>query len=157
DRAAELIALMRTHLREPQSGMIIEFRNEVGAPDSERGHIVEPGHLFEWCWLLHQAGSQLGDATCFMDAAALFERALAVGLDQELGGVFDQVSVDGTLIAETKRIWPVTELIKACAASFNATRQAGDLARLRDSVEFLFGAYLLSDGGWRERLRRDLG
>jgi mannose-6-phosphate isomerase len=156
DHAADLIELMRTSLREPQSGMIIEFRNEVGEPDSERGHIVEPGHLFEWCWLLHQSGPQLGDATCLMDAAALFERGLAVGIDQEFGGVFDQVSIDGRLVADTKRIWPVTELVKACAARFNATRQARDLARLRDAVEFLFGAYLLPDGGWRERLRRDL-
>jgi mannose-6-phosphate isomerase len=156
DRASDLIELMRARLRDPQSGMITEFRNEVGEPDRHRGHIVEPGHHFEWCWLLHLCSSQLDQPACVDDATGLFERAYAFGIDKELGGVFDQASVDGVLIADTKRIWPVTELIKAHAARFKTTAQAVELAALRDAVEFLFTAYLLPDGGWRERLRRDL-
>ena len=156
DRASDLIGLMRTRLHEPQSGMIIEFRNEAGEPDHERGHIVEPGHLFEWCWLLHLASARLDQPACLQDADGLFERACASGIDKQFGGVFDQVSIDGKLIADTKRIWPVTELIKAHAARYKATRQTRELAALCDAVEFLFRAYLLPDGGWRERLRRDL-
>jgi len=156
DRATDLIGVMRTRLREPRSGMITEFRNEAGEPDLQRGHIVEPGHLFEWCWLLHLSSSRLDQLACLDDATGLFERGYAAGTDKDFGGVFDQVSVDGELIADTKRIWPLTELVKAHAARFNATRQVNELAALCDAVEFLFTAYLLPDGGWRERLRRDL-
>jgi mannose-6-phosphate isomerase len=147
---------MRTRLREPQSGMIVEVRNEAGEPDRQRGHIVEPGHLFEWYWLLHRSSSQLDQPGCLDDATGLFERAGRAGIDKEFGGIFDQISVDGALIADTKRIWPVTELIKAHAARFATTRQPGERDALCDAVEFLFAAYLLPDGGWRERLRRDM-
>src|SRR6185369_8252154 len=94
--------------------------------------------------------------TCLADAASLFERGFSVGIDPDFGGVFDQVAVDGNLLVDTKRIWPVTELIKAHAARCKATRQAAELTQLRGAVELLFTVYLLPDGGWRERLRRDL-
>ena len=41
----------------------------------------------------------------------LYARALAVGLDTEHGGVFDQIHrVDGSVLKPTKRLWPQVEL-----------------------------------------------
>jgi mannose/cellobiose epimerase-like protein (N-acyl-D-glucosamine 2-epimerase family) len=155
ERVHGLIGIMRSWLVERQSGTIIEYRDAQGQPDGTLGHVVEPGHQFEWYWLLHQVAPML-DAADRAAATRLFDWALTHGVDKEFDGVYDQVSVDGTVIADTKRIWPLTEMIKACAVRFTDTRSAADQAAVRRAVELLFKAYLLPHGGWRERLRRDL-
>jgi mannose/cellobiose epimerase-like protein (N-acyl-D-glucosamine 2-epimerase family) len=156
DTARTLVGLLRSRLRDSATGTISEFRNERGEPDAGRGHIVEPGHHFEWCWLLHQAANEFEPDQCREDAGRLFEWALAHGVDHRHGGVFDQVGSDGLVIADTKRIWPLTEYIKARAARFADSREAAERDAMMVAVTLLFEAYLLPDGGWRERLRRDL-
>jgi mannose-6-phosphate isomerase len=70
--------------------------------------------------------------------------------------VLDQVGNDGRVIADTKRIWPLTEYVKARAARFRHAREPAELDAMIAALTLLFDAYLLPDGGWRERLRRDL-
>jgi mannose/cellobiose epimerase-like protein (N-acyl-D-glucosamine 2-epimerase family) len=106
--------------------------------------------------LLLDAERSLGDAGCGADAARLFDWAVIHGLDRQHGGVFDEVAVDGRLVADTTRIWPLTEYIKARAARFAGSRQPQEVIELRAALDLLFSAYLLGDGGWRERLDRDL-
>ncbi len=156
ETATRLVALFRTRLIDRESGTISEFRDESGQPDAVRGHIVEPGHHFEWFWLLHRAADVLGLPECRGDAARLFEWAAAHGIDRRHGGVFDQVGTHGRVIADTKRLWPLTEYIKARAVRLVETGSASERAALVAALELLFSAYLLPDGGWRERLRRDL-
>jgi mannose-6-phosphate isomerase len=154
--ADSLIALLRDRLVDAATGTISEFRDESGAPDAERGHIVEPGHHFEWCWLLHQAAEVFAPERCREDADRLFAWALTHGVDRQYCGVFDQVATDGRVITDTKRIWPLTEYIKARAARYRNRRDPRERDELVAALRLLFEAYLLPDGGWRERLRRDL-
>jgi mannose-6-phosphate isomerase len=156
DGARTLNALLRDRLVDAATGTISEFRDEHGAADAERGHIVEPGHHFEWCWLLHQAAEMLEPERCREDADRLFEWALTHGIDRQYRGVFDQVATDGRVIADTKRIWPLTEYIKARAARYRNRRDPRERDEMVGALRLLFEAYLLPDGGWRERLRRDL-
>jgi mannose-6-phosphate isomerase len=154
--ARAVVGLLRTRLRDPATGTISEFRDERGEPDAARGHIVEPGHHFEWCWLLHQAAEIFEPERCRDDAGQLFAWALAHGIDRRHGGVLDQVGNDGRVIADTKRIWPLTEYVKARAVRFRHGREPAELDAMIAALALLFDAYLLPDGGWRERLRRDL-
>jgi len=156
DDARTIVRLLRDRLCDPATGTIGEFRDERGKPDAARGHIVEPGHHFEWCWLLHQAAQVFEPEQCRRDARRLFAWALAHGVDRRHGGVLDQVGTDGRVLADTKRIWPLTEYIKARAARFGDSRDPSEVDELIAALTLLFDAYLLPDGGWRERLRRDL-
>jgi mannose/cellobiose epimerase-like protein (N-acyl-D-glucosamine 2-epimerase family) len=156
DDARTVVGLLRSRLRDPATGTISEFRDAHGEPDPEHGHVVEPGHHFEWCWLLHQAAQIFEPEQCRDDAGRLFDWALAHGIDRRHGGVLDQVGSDGRVIADSKRIWPLTEYVKARAARFLHGRRPSELDELITALTLLFDAYLLPDGGWRERLRRDL-
>ena len=60
------------------------------------------------------------------------------------------------MLAQTKRIWPVCEAIKAYAARWRVTGAAGDLAKMRDWLDFLCRCYLRPAGCWTETLQRDL-
>jgi mannose/cellobiose epimerase-like protein (N-acyl-D-glucosamine 2-epimerase family) len=155
-RAEHLIALFRTRLLDPATRTIREFRDEQGRPDALRGHIVEPGHHFEWSWLLQQAADVLGSAEYRSHAVPVFAWAATHGIDFGFGGVFDQVGTDGAVIADTKRLWPLTEYIKTRAVRFRQRGEESERAEVIPALDLLFSAYLLPDGGWRERLRQNL-
>ncbi|MGG2334310.1 AGE family epimerase/isomerase, partial [Salmonella enterica] len=58
DLALELLVLFETRLFDAASGTLAEFF----AHDWQRlrPSAIEPGHQFEWAWLLHQAGRLVG-------------------------------------------------------------------------------------------------
>ena len=156
DRVLHLLQVFATRLFDREAGIIREFRDSSGEPDPQRGHIVEPGHHFEWAWLLDRAAAVAYPAMCHDGATRLFDWALAHGIDRHHEGVFDQVAPEGRVIAETKRLWPQAEYIKARAARLRRSADPGERSALLAALDVMFAAYLASGGGWRERLRRDL-
>ena len=74
--------------------------------------------MFEWVWLLRWYERLFGEDTSSI-ANALWFKALAIGLDAE-GLVYDQVTADGRVTEATKRLWPMTELIKAAVSQARA-------------------------------------
>jgi mannose-6-phosphate isomerase len=69
------------------------------------------------------------------------------------------VTGDGEILRDTKRIWPLTEYIKAESVRLNTgtEKESGRASKaLINALDFLFSHYLLPNGGWRERLTRDL-
>ncbi len=154
--AERLIELFHARLFDPATGILGEFFDDAGRVHPETGHRVEPGHHFEWSWLLHEFAGMSGDERSRPAAEALLRWASRCGIDSEHGGIFDQVDRSGAVIADTKRIWPLTECVKAYVARYRASRDAANRERALGFVDFLFAHYLLPDGGWREILRRDL-
>ena len=154
-RADGMTALFTARLFEAGHGVLGEFYGRDGAPHPETGGLVEPGHHFEWSWLLHidaERRAALPDPA----AARLFGWALRHGVDAERGGIYDQLDRSGRVLLDTKRIWPLCEGIKAYAARW---RQTGDRAMRDDAVrwlDFLIAHYLRPDGKWLESLDRDL-
>lgn len=76
------------------------------------GDSTEPGHHFEWAWLLNHAE---------LDAPAdvplrLCERAERVGVDPARGVAMNAVAVDGAVLDADARLWPQTERLKAALA-----------------------------------------
>ncbi len=152
--AAALLALFRTCLFDAATGTLGEYFDAAGAPAPDTGHIVEPGHQFEWYWLLHQAIRVTGDAAVAPAADALLAWGLRHGLDAGQGGVVDEVDRTGRVLKDTKRIWPLTEAVRALAWRVRTGDDAA-WAPFRALVDDLLDHRLLPDGSWREWVARD--
>jgi mannose/cellobiose epimerase-like protein (N-acyl-D-glucosamine 2-epimerase family) len=143
DDARALVELLERRFLDRETGGLMEHF----APDWKvANRTVEPGHHYEWTWLLLAHRDALGPARADDTAARLFAYAEAEGLDADLG-VFDRISGPGRQKAADKRLWPQTERVKALAAR-------GDVAALQRALEALFARYARKDGGWIEHVDR---
>jgi len=154
--ANAVVDLFHRHLFDAQGGTLGEFFDEKGLPQRETGRRVEPGHHFEWFWILREGSNLWSDARTPPAAERLFEWAERNGVDPEAGGVFDVLDREGRVIKDSKRIWPQAERIKAHASRARVGAAKGERTSLVPLVQFLFDKYLLADGGWRESLERKL-
>jgi mannose/cellobiose epimerase-like protein (N-acyl-D-glucosamine 2-epimerase family) len=116
DEATRLVALFLDRFHDARTATLGEFFTESWAPHPEDGHVVEPGHHYEWVWLLHRYHAQGGTLDVLPAAEALFATARRHGHDPEHGGIHDRIDRAGRAIATTRRIWPVAEAIKAHVA-----------------------------------------
>jgi mannose/cellobiose epimerase-like protein (N-acyl-D-glucosamine 2-epimerase family) len=149
----DLYRLFHTRLFDFGRGALPERHDEhwraIAAPDA----IFEPGHHFEWIWLLDRYAGVSGARVDGL-VAALAARAYAEGVDRD-GAVIEAVALDGTRRIESRRCWGVCEGLKAAASDFEhgrspelatqrATRFLGALRRLFLSAPF--------PGGWVDRI-----
>ncbi len=162
DRARAIIALFRNKFRDPATGTLGEFfaadwRPAEGDVNSPGGNWVEPGHHFEWVWLLHQYG-RLAHEDMTADAAGLFAFARRHGIDDD-GLAFDGVQRDGTVADDNKRLWVQTEAIKALVARSEYAGDDDAAAALGPLVDQVFATYLeapgVAPGAWQDHVRRD--
>jgi|SRR5271165_5625509 len=98
------------------------------------GRIIEPGHQFEWAWLLLR--SRLRHAAPVRHAAL---RLIAIG---EQAGVRNHVAVnalldDFTVHDPNARLWPQTERLKAALLAAQLTNEAEYWSMARDAAASL--------------------
>jgi mannose-6-phosphate isomerase len=118
-----------------------ELHDHDWRPELAPGASFEPGHHFEWIWLLRRVGAATGRPVEAL-IEALAERAYAEGLDAT-GAVVERVAIVGTDRTTSRRCWGACEGLKAAASDFEfgvqpqraAGRAAGFLRALR--TEFL--------------------
>jgi mannose/cellobiose epimerase-like protein (N-acyl-D-glucosamine 2-epimerase family) len=118
-RAAEIYGMMACRFFKPDTGTLGEYFDGKWEPKSGvAGTICEPGHHYEWSWLLRRYACCVGRG---MDPIAerLFAHANRFGIDAG-GLVVDELLDDGTVHRGSRRCWPQTEAIKACCAAFEA-------------------------------------
>lgn len=154
--AASLVMLFMQRLRSDDGTKVLEHFDDAGRPNGETGRIVEPGHAYEWYGLLQDYAAASGEAQYRSIAAPLLVWADAQGVDPQHGGIYDQLDTEGRVVSERKRIWPLTECIRAQAMRAIATAEPAAYAALDRRIAFLTQHYLIPGGGWREFLRRDL-
>lgn len=133
------------------NGNLHEFFGADWTRCGKDGHIVEPGHMMEWAWLLDKYGALTGEPQVSL-SQRLYTRALAVGRDRASGLLVDRISSDGTPVWSRRRLWPQTELVKASIAMGRMGDPSGfDVAA--DALEQLRTTYfnVSIDGLWRER------
>lgn len=114
-------------------------------PIGSAGNRLEPGHQFEWFYLVKRAGAVI--AASGLDAALerAFDLAERHGVDRATGGVCAALNEDGTMQDATQRIWAQTEYLRALA-----TRgRTADLACLASQIE-RFRARFIHPRGWHE-------
>jgi mannose/cellobiose epimerase-like protein (N-acyl-D-glucosamine 2-epimerase family) len=148
DEAAEIVRMFRTRFFNGTT--LGEYFAGDWSPDAERGHLVEPGHHFEWSWLLGRYARAYQAKEAQATADALFDFARAHGIDPQHGGIYDEVDRAGRVVTDRKRIWPLTECLKAFAQRPHLK------VELETHLRFLMDRYLLPDGRWNEHLDREL-
>lgn len=165
DRARVIVDLFRDRFLDPGTGTLGEFFEADWRPaPGTAGQIVEPGHHFEWVWLLRRyaeaSGVEMRD-----EADALYAFAMTHGTDrapgQAQGLAFDSVLRSGsdarlghgTSLDDNKRIWVQTESIKAQLARLERGPDPDAEQHLELLLERLFGLYLaVGNGAWQDHL-----
>lgn len=157
EQAHAVARLFRSRLLDPQRGCLGEYFTADWRPHPGKlGERIEPGHHFEWVWLLHRYAHLAEEPSILDEAEQLFRFALRTGVDPEHGGVFDETDREGRVRRDTKRLWPQTELVKALAARFEASGAPVERGRLDAALRHCFARYVdPRRRAWRDHLTRE--
>jgi len=157
DRARKLVGVFQSRLFHTEQGVLLEYFAEDWSdhPDPAKRRIFEPGHHFEWVWLLREfenlSGEDMGPW-----ADRLILNALESGVGED-GLVFDEIATDMTVLKRSHRIWPHAEGAKAAVASRLLFRQ-GDAPRFASTmIRALIDHFLDKpfEGGWIDHISAD--
>jgi mannose/cellobiose epimerase-like protein (N-acyl-D-glucosamine 2-epimerase family) len=160
-RADQVFGLFERHFLDSAAGQLIEFFDRDWREVPEDGHCLrEPGHFFEWTWLLHRYAtlSDRPEAAAFM--RPLFDWAWRHGVDRESAApfvVFEGVDPEGRVLnGGSKRLWPQAEAVKACLAIYERSGDKAALDGARRLLAALFRVFAdLETPRWREQVDRD--
>jgi len=158
DEVAELALIKYI---DPDGGFLLEYFDAAWSPiPGDDGRLVEPGHQFEWAWLLMN-WSRLRDRPEGLTAAARLYDIGRVGVDEIRGIAINALWSDLSVRDAEARTWPQTEWIKAavvlaqCEAP-GSSRQAALLADVDAGIHAL-AKYLRTPvaGLWWDRCLAD--
>lgn len=134
------------------TGVVGEYFSASLQPaDGIAGKLVEPGHHYEWIWLLRWYETVSGTATdSYVDA--LYAHADRYGFDGA-GMIVDEILVDGTHHTRSRRLWPIAEAIKANMVEARRGRPQS-AAKATALAHQLRDRFLTARpaGGWIDRL-----
>ncbi|KXI27782.1 AGE family epimerase/isomerase [Paraglaciecola hydrolytica] len=115
-KAGQIFSLFEQYFFNPKTHVLHEhFDANWQLAEGQAGESVEPGHMFEWVWLLRWY-ERLTATPVGHYCDALYQKALTIGCDPLSQLIYDVVDTQGTIIKGTKRCWPLTELVKASLA-----------------------------------------
>ena len=144
--ADEIGGLARRHFIDPEGGFLREFFEADWSPaGGEAGRLVEPGHQFEWAWLLTRWGRARGDDWSGEAAARLYDAGLR-GVDGARGVAIDELGDDLEVRSPRARLWPQTERLKA-ALILGRGAPDGHAAEALKGLRL----YLQPGGLWRDK------
>jgi mannose-6-phosphate isomerase len=152
-KADEITALAIDRLIDPVTGAIGEVYDSRWRPAPGRaGDLREPGHQFEWAFLLSEAG-QLLDRDLREPVERLYDFGTRFGLAD--GRVISAVDARGSPVDTASRLWQQTERLRASIALAGAIPGV-EPAHHRESLAG-FQRFLLSGAPayWHDRLSSD--
>src|SRR5690606_3623605 len=116
--ADEIVGLFRDHFFHAPSRTLGEYFNEdLSELPGEKGLLTEPGHQFEWAWIL--AGYQRATGINMSHyVKALVESGERHGVDVVTRETFNVVRRDGVVLDRGTRVWPNAERVQAAVALF---------------------------------------
>lgn len=149
-----IVALAQRRFIDSDTGMIREFFSSDWSPAAGGdGSLIEPGHQFEWAWLLARYARARADAQTLEVAWRLFEAGLN-GVDPSRGVAIDAMDIDGSIRSARARLWPQTEWLKAAlilASSSDDGRRDLCLMQAAKAQRALW-RYLTPVGLWRDKM-----
>jgi mannose-6-phosphate isomerase len=139
--AEEIVGLALGAFIDPISGALREYFDQDWRPaGGEAGRLVEPGHQFEWAWLLLRWSRLAGRHPLTIDARVAAMRLLTNGEDHGVDPVrnvaMNSLLDDFSIHDGRARLWPQTERIKAWALA-SAQAQGAWWDMVADGVEGL--------------------
>jgi mannose/cellobiose epimerase-like protein (N-acyl-D-glucosamine 2-epimerase family) len=150
DVAHELVQLFHRHFFDPATGTLGEFFDANLTPCAgDAGDHVEPGHHYEWVWLLSEY-EKISGVSLLPQKRALYHFAENHGVDRTTGAILDVVGRDGRVLSASRRLWPQTEAIKAHLTMLTESQNAP--LRLQQCLENILVRHFndCPAGTWRE-------
>lgn len=144
DMASDIVRLVRKRMVDRKTRAVRERFDEGWTPLA--GDRIEPGHQFEWAWLLMRWSAVSGDRAAAETARSLYAVGLR-GVDPARGVVADSLAEDLDAPGPQARFWGQTEWLKAALV----LGEADDARRAMASVD----RYRLPHGLWRDRMTTD--
>jgi len=141
EQARALVGLLQGRFVNGGSGRLCELYDAQLEPLRGAEQRVEPGHHYEWVWLLQRWSALTGEPAATTQRA-LLDYADAHGFAH--GGVVDELDAQGRVRAPGMRLWPQTERLKAVALG-DSTQE------LETSLGYCFLHYARPDGAWHEQ------
>jgi mannose/cellobiose epimerase-like protein (N-acyl-D-glucosamine 2-epimerase family) len=139
-RLAALAAGVASAFVHEATGCIAEL------PIGSANNWLEPGHQFEWLFLVEGSRHEAFEARGLsVSLARAFDFAQRFGVDASTGGVAASVDEIGRVIDSTQRIWAQTEYLRALATHGSETARAA----LPAQIERFAGRFLHASG-WTE-------
>lgn len=152
ERADRIVSLMQR--RFAADGTLGEFFDEGWAPFAGgKGLIREPGHHYEWTWLLYHHERLTGSKSARESARRLFAFGERFGQGAPGGPVVNEVDPQGKVLNGAALLWPQTEYLKALAARVEFESDAGAAARLDAHLRLIFERFVdPATGLWTNQL-----
>lgn len=155
-RIHALLAVFEERLFDPQTSTLAEmFDDDWTRKSFADGQKIEPGHHFEWCWLLSNADRLLG-TNYSQHVHALFGFAERYGVRADTHLIYDGLDDRGAVIDNGHRSWPQTERLKALIA-MHESHDVHTVDQMSFVVETLFQYYLspAPSGAWIDHVNFD--
>src|SRR5581483_2658647 len=112
EESAGICRRMEESVIDAKSGALRELFDDQWRPVQEDGKIlVEPGHHYEWSWLLNRASHHMPINPALIKGILGF--ADRYGVNAQTGLVYDQTTESGEITQATHRLWVQTEALKA--------------------------------------------
>lgn len=148
--ADAIVDLARRAFIDANGGFLREFLDADWRPTAgEAGTLVEPGHQFEWAWLLTRWGRARADDWSAGAARRLYEAGQR-GISAARGVAIDELDDRLAVRSNRARLWPQTEWLKA-ALILEADLPPGQAAEALKALR----AYLEPTGLWRDKQEAD--
>lgn len=160
--AEEILDLALTRFIDADLGFVREFFDgDWSAGTGADGQLIEPGHQFEWAWLLLRWADGARDERVRQVGLSLIELGDTYGVDHRRSVAVASIRADKGLADKgirdpLARLWPQTERIKAACIAAEATHEPRYWDMAADAAHGLM-KYLDTPlrGLWRDKMRPD--
>ena len=144
----EIVDLALGKFIDGETGVLREFFDSEWRPLEGEGGLIEPGHHFEWAWLLERWGRARNDGRAREMARRLYANGLR-GVDAQRQVAMNALWDDFSVRDRAARLWPQTEHLKA-------TLSFGDEGEVLGAAQGL-AKYLdvPARGAWRDKMQAD--
>lgn len=134
-----------------QDAVVEHFDDNWNILQRDGDIVVEPGHVFEWCWLLYRFERHFQTSCPEISGLLLFGRQHGIATNGLLSG---EINLNGRPIKSEVRLWPHAEWVRAEVVA----RRQTPSDRLVDALTALWR--FLDQGGpglWAERYNPNTG
>jgi mannose/cellobiose epimerase-like protein (N-acyl-D-glucosamine 2-epimerase family) len=138
--AEEIAELCTGYFIDADTGLIREYFDAQWRPmEGDSGRVVEPGHQFEWAWLLVRwvesgHGGSRHREMCLAAARRLVEVGERWGVDAARGVAVNELRDDMCITDPAAKLWPQTERIKAWCAMLEQAQTVNDAEAARHKL-----------------------